>query len=282
METEYQRVWRGLETEETLPRRLRNFIDVDYKEFAAKVREAKPSFAEEVVKSVYAGDLYILRGAFSKEFMLDLRNRTFQLMQSTESSFHKILEGAPNFHRVVTTEAAKNYTFKSVRHSYYFFPWNPDPLQMREEVMQRWRICKLVGGRQADEWETNTPRDGVVDRIQIAQYPPGIGECEKHSDPITHQRFFISAYMSKRGHDFEEGGFYVQSQDGTLINTEDMFEIGDMCFGYASVVHGVAPIDPHKTCDWQKIDGRWWLGLYSISSNEMPEQQRARGYAVTT
>lgn len=280
MQTAYQKVWGEIEKESTQPSKARKFINVEYAKFAADVLAAKPEFVEQVVKSIYAGDIYILKNAFSKQFMLGLKDKAFKLMQSTPSSFHKVLEGCPDFHRIIDTETAKNYTFKSVRHSSFYFPWNNDPLQMREEVMKRWRICKLVSGRFADEWENNTPKDGVVDRMQVAQYPTEIGQSETHSDPISNQKIFISAFMSKRGEDYQKGGFYVLGEDGKFIDTEDMFEIGDMCIGYASVVHGVAIIDPDKKCDWTKPDGRWWLGLYSISSNEMPESKRATGFAV--
>ena len=51
-----------------------------------------------------------------------------------------------------------------------------------------------------------------------------------------------------------------------------------MAFGFATVVHGVAAVDPHKSVDWGVMQGRWFLGLYSVSSDEV--KIREVGHAV--
>ena len=210
--------------------------------------------------------------------MDDLRNKVFKIWSSTEPSFHKMIEGCPNFHRKQDEEIAKKYVFMSIRHSYYWFNWNGDSMSVNSEINKRWRIFKFLGGLKKNSFEKNTPKDGIVDRYQVARYLPGIGRSETHSDPYQNQKFFISAFMSKKGLDYKSGGFYVVKPGNKLLNIENDLDIGDISLGYATVMHGVDTIDPEKKPDWSAKDGRWWLGLYSNSTDMV--SKRATGQKV--
>ena len=48
-----------------------------FEEFKNKVLEEKKDFVESIVKSLYCGDVYILKGAYTKEFMKNLKVKTF-------------------------------------------------------------------------------------------------------------------------------------------------------------------------------------------------------------
>lgn len=274
----YRKSWEACEDPKTQPLYARKLVEMDYAEFAAKVREEEPGFVREIVESLYSGDIYLLKNGFPKKFMQDLLDETDVIWKQTPSSFHKMLEGCPNFHRIQDEETAKNYVFQSVRHSYYWFHWNPDPFSFDSiaPIMERWRIFKYVGGYRYDEYEKNTPKDGIVDRFQVARYLPG-GRSETHSDPYQNQRTFISAYMSKRGVDYDTGGFYVVGPGNKKIDVEDRIDVGDIGIGYATVMHGVAEIDSGRTQDWNQKNGRWWLGLYSNSTDYVKD--RATGVA---
>jgi hypothetical protein len=275
----FESAWLKVEDPVTQPSRLRNTLEVEYRSFLEQVYNGDQAYAESLVDSLYAGDAYLIRNAFTREYMLELRDRVYDYWTKTPSSFHKTLEGVPNFHRIIDPEAAKNYTFKSIRHSCYFFPWNEDPLNLWKPVLERWRLCKYIGGLDKTAYEGNTPKDGIVDRIQIANYPAEVGVSETHSDPWENQRLIISAYMSKRGEGYHKGGFYYIGKNDEQVDFEDQLEIGDMVISYATVYHGVATVDPDKKVDWDSKDGRWWLGLYSISSDEVKD--RAVGRAVS-
>lgn len=259
--------WQKIESDDTRPSYLRDVVDMEYAEFAAKVNAQEPKFVTQVVESLYAGDMYILRNGFPKKFMTDLIDKVYNTWSQSPSSFHKMVEGCPNFHRIVDKETAANYVFKNIRHSYYWFPWNGDPFGVIPEIMERWRVFKLLGGFRADEYENNTPKDGVVDRFQVARYLPGLGISETHIDPYENQRTIISIYASKRGVDYQEGGFHAIAKGGKMVDLEAGIEIGDIGIGYATVQHGVSLVDPNGTPDWTARDGRWWMGLYSNSSD---------------
>lgn len=260
------------------PQRVRRILDCDWQEFSEAVTKEKPWFVDEIVTSLYRGDAWVLRGAFPRAFMGAIKNRTVEWTSSRPASFHKMLEGSPDFHRIIDFETGKKYSFKGCKHSAYFYRWNDDPLRIWPAITERWRVVKKVMGLAPDAYEKFTPKDGVVDRIQVVRYPPAIGYLEPHQDPHLHQRVFLSAYMSKRGVDFEGGGFYFFGHGDRVVEVEDQLEVGDICIGYATVMHGVAPCDRDKTPDWAASDGRWFLSLYSNASDEVP--QRHTGHPV--
>src|SRR6185503_2173510 len=202
----------------------------------------------------------------------DLKRKAFEYGQSSPSSFHKMLEGCPDFHRIIDLEAGKKYSFNVCKHSAFFYPWNDDPLRVFDVVNERWRVVKQLMGLDLHSYERNTPRDGVVDRIQIAQYPSQIGFLEPHSDPYKHQRLFFSGYMTQRGVDYDGGGFYLVGAGDKVVEAEKGIQVGDIGLGYATVYHGVAPCNKDREPDWNSMDGRWFLSMYSNASDEYPDR----------
>ena len=274
----FRTVWERIERPETQPRYATALVVADYEEFRQLVTESEPRVVEALAQSLYGGEIYVLKGGFPQRFMQELLGKVDTFWRQTPPSFHKMVEGCPDFHRIQDEETAKKYVFQSVRHSAYFFHWNGDPLGIFPMIMERWRVFKYVGGYRFDEYERNTPKDGVVDRVQVARYLPKLGASETHSDPYQNQRFFISGFMSKRGVDYHAGGFYVVGPGDAFIDVETHIDVGDIAIGYATVMHGVERIDPEGQPNWESRDGRWWLGLYSNSTDTGKE--RATGKAM--
>jgi len=272
MENKYAPVWERLEDSGPRPERVRNVIQMGYQEFKGKVQEQSDSFVHSILDSLYSGDAYLIKGAFPKAFMTDLRKNVHAYWQERPSEFYKMLEGSPDFHRIIDPEAGKKYSFGSCKHSCYFYHWNDDPLDVFAPINERWRVLKLLMGLEPHAYESNTPKDGVVDRIQVVRYPPRIGFLEPHTDPYLHQRLIFSGYMSKRGVDFQGGGFYLVGEGDRVINVEDDIDVGDICFAYATVYHGVAHVDRDKEPDWEQDDGGWFLSMYSNASDEVPNR----------
>ncbi len=272
MENKYKRVWERLECSQPRPERVRAVVKMDYQEFKEKVHRQEESFIESIVGSLYSGDVYIFKKAFPQAFMVGLRKKVYEYCKNRPSEFYKMLEGSPDFHRIIDLESGKKYSFRGCKHSCYFYRWNDDPLDLFAPIYERWRVMKLLMGLRPDEYENNTPKDGVVDRIQIVRYPPRIGFLEPHSDPYLHQRLFFSGYMSKRGIDYQGGGFYLVAPGDKIVEVEDQIDIGDVSIGYATVYHGVAPADRDKEPSWELDDGRWFLSMYSNASDEVPNR----------
>ena len=274
----YKEAWEFLEERYPRPERVRYIIHEDYATFKQKVLGQSDEFVNKIVSSLYHGDVYILRRAFSPDWMRKVIKDTMGYFRSKPSEFYKMLEGTPDFHRLIDHETGKKYAFQVCKHSAFFYPWNNDPLNLFPTVYERWRVMKQLMGLETYAYEKNTPKDGVVDRIQIAQYPSKIGFLESHSDPYLHQRLFFSGYMSARGHDYHGGGFYLVGPDDKVVEAEGGIEVGDVGIGYATVYHGVAPCDTDQEPDWDTPAGRWFLSMYSNASDEVKD--RHTGYAV--
>ena len=97
----FKSIWEDCEKKNNYPSRANNIKVVDYKDFEKNVTEEKESFVLDIVNSLYSGDIYILKGAYTKEFMNSLRVRTFDYFKDKPSEFHKMLEGCPDFHRKI-------------------------------------------------------------------------------------------------------------------------------------------------------------------------------------
>lgn len=277
----WAKAWADMESAIPRPTRLRLVRSMAWNYFVDKVSKAEDFFVHTVVGSLYRGDIMILQGAFPPEFMRELKAKTRAWIQDRPPSFHKMLEGSPDFHRIIDLETGRKYAFAGCKHSAYFYRWNDDPLGIWPQITERWRVIKTVMGLSPDEYESFTPKDGVVDRIQVVRYPPAIGYLEPHEDPYLHQRLFFSGHMSKRGVDYKGGGFYALDELDRVTEVETQIDVGDVTIGYATVVHGVAPCDRDKTADWGSDDGRWFLSMYSNASDEVPQRHTGNPVKVS-
>jgi len=267
----FKKFWDKLESDGyKYPQRAREVIQYDYSDFATKIIKQDTKFAEEITKSLINGDIFILKNAFTKDFFDNVKIKCVNHFKNIKPSFHKMLEGSPDFHRIIDVETGKKYSFRVCKHSYYFYNWNSDPIKLFSETYDKWRKIKSLMGYNYNEFENNTPKNGVIDRIQIVQYPSKYGFLEPHSDPYKYQKFFISGYMSKKGKDFQDGGFYALDAKDNILDVEKFIDVGDLGVGFATIVHGVAPVNLNKLPNWEDInDGRWFYSLYSNQSDEI-------------
>jgi hypothetical protein len=276
----FKKHWNTLENETTPPTRLNKLKTIDFNELYENVRDENPKFSSDITNALYSGDVFIIKNAFDREFLDKLKIDCYKHFANEESSFHKMLENCPDFHRKIDEETGKKYSFRVCKHAFYFYKWNKDPLNIFPKIYKRWRVIKKLMGLDETEYENNTPKNGVVDRIQVVRYPSKYGFLEPHSDPYKFQRLFISGYMSEKGKDYNDGGFYVINKDNKVVDVEQKIECGDMGIGYATIIHGVAPANRDKEPEWSNPnDGRWFLSMYTNQSDEVKD--RHTGYSVT-
>ncbi len=269
--------WRKLEAGGPKPVHIRDVFEIPYGEFQDMVRNVDAQAAERLARSFYEGDGYILKGTCDLEFLKTLKDGAMQFSEDRPSTFHKMFDGCPDFHRLIDGETTKQYYADALRHVFFFFPWNDDPLNMMSEIYQRWQTFKVFSGRPPDTFSTNIPSDGVIDRFHIYHYPSGGGSLETHSDPVKNQRTIMAGMMSKRGVDYEKGGFYFVRPDGSMLDCEPQLDVGDFVCCYPSVLHGVEAVDPQSGLDWNPDKGRWFVGLYSVDSDHVQERDTISG-----
>ena len=272
----YKKLWDEYEIYDELPTFYKNIIEISYDEFKNKVYQNESNFAKNLVKSLLSGDIYILKEAFPKEYIEKIKLQTIMNWKNIKNEFFKMYEDCPNFYRNIDTSLSNNYAFKQVKRTQYFFPWNKDNLNLYEEIYKRWRTLKYISGYYENAWEQNTPKDGIVDRIQIVKYPSNSGSQELHQDPYIYQKFFISLYLSKKGVDFLDGGIYLVDSKKKKFSLENHVGVGDLSFGFGTIYHGVDIPKPIVGKDDDEYLGRWWIGLYSSESDYTKDRHTGR------
>ena len=269
----YAAEWEKLEKNKKIPSVYKKVKFVEYKEFAAKILEQSPEFIKSVVESLYSGDMFIIKNALDQKKVNHIIDEIHKFTQSCPSNFYKMLEGIPNFHRWIGKDLINSYSIKYTKHSIHMFAWNNDISDVRKIIMEVCRPLKLLAGLSQFEFENHTPKDLIVERLQIARYPP-TGFIESHVDANTLMRLVISGYLSTRSIDYHNGGFYFVDEKDNKCDVEDKIKAGDIGLFYASLRHGLDTIDPNKNPDIKKKDGRWWFGLNVHNSDEMEESKR--------
>ncbi len=253
-------IWEHAEAKNPLPEKFADVFEIEYKTLHDIFYEDKTSKFEAIVNRLISGSFLLVRNAFSHEEVDYIKRTMLKLQEESESRFFKMDGLIPDFWRDITAEHSHKYGVPVIKKSAYFFPWNKQK-DLFDLIYQRWRIFKVLGGKDAFFAEKKTPAEGLVDRIQVVQYPSGSGYLAGHQDPFHNQRLFISGYMSKPGVDFSGGGFWAMNSADQKILLEDVVNIGDMGAGYARIIHGV-----------HRIEGgvgsvRWFLGLYTNDSD---------------
>ena len=261
--------WSDIEKNIPQPSVLRNINEIEGDDFINIINTQDKEEIKNMISNLYSGDFYIFKNAFDKEFINNLRNNLVLFSKNSPSTFHKIIENCPNFHRIQDQKTLGSYSINAIRHSFYFFRWNKDEFNLFNTLDRYWSPIKFLSGLNYDAFINNTPKDKIVDRLQIVRYPKNTGFIEPHQHSTYNQRIVISVYMSKKTYDFDEGGTYFVSE-GNKLHVEDKIDIGDVGIFYGSMKHGVDSVTISKNNNNYSNDnlsGRWWMGLYSPESD---------------
>lgn len=222
-----------------------------------------PALVESAREGLRHGDCYILKNAVSREYCDQMRAYMTQIGRNSLPNYHPIAEGCPNFHRMNRWD--ERAYVKGCFHQFSFFPWNEDVLNLFERTKNVYRVKNLLTGVPQDKFLGKKPDEGCTARLAFQFYPKAIGGLNKHEDPVDyHQVSATIMTLSVKGHDFFEGGSYVEKEGGEPVMLDDITEPGDIIHTNAQVNHGVMTIDPHLSEDWLSFEGRWML-LFAIN-----------------
>ena len=275
MENPFESKWESVESAGPRPYFVRDIKTVRFDDFKRDVFRRDPKFVDSFVKSLYAGDAYILRDAFDPGSLRTLRDRVHAWGRQCPASSHRIIDGCPNYHEMMKDNVELPGRYCAVDHSHYFFRWNPDSLNLFRDVEEQWKVFKIAGGFDESIYKNNIPSTGLVDRIQIIHYPSGAGKITPHCDPSTNQKSLIGAMLTEPGKDYQSGGFFLLTADKERCDVEDQMELGSMITVYPSMYHGVDVIDPATEPDWSSNAGRWYMALFSVESHYSKERETA-------
>lgn len=273
------------QTQTTPAEGVSEVISVPYEILAVALEREDPKPFVDLVRPLWGGAMVLLKEAFSPQDVSRLKQISLNIRRTEPPSFHKVVEGVPNFWRDIREEEMGLYALEHIKKSVYLFPWNPESKEALELAYPRWRVLKTLAGLAPKSYENLTPKDGKVDRLQIVEYPAGTGFLAPHQDPDHNQRLIMSAYLSKRGADYEGGGFWALNKNGQKIEVEDYIDGGDLGTCVASIVHGVdatvasAPLNesPSPSDQGEGDRGsRWFVGFYTNDSDEVVSRKTVR------
>jgi hypothetical protein len=272
--------WNSLEKKYPKPTYIKKINILEFSVLKKALDEENISFIEKIIENLYLNqEAYILKRAVSNK----LRDVCIALANSynkeQKSNFFKMLDGCPNFHRIIDPEIAIKYSIYAIKHSFYFYNWNiksNNEKFLKKEVYSNWSYIKYLSGLKKNEYENNIPSNLIVDRLQVVNYPSGGGELRDHTDPIKNIRVVNGIILSKIGKDFDEGGFYFRDKNNEKKNIEMDLDVGDSVSFYGSIVHGVDKIDPASNLNWSLEKGRWFLGMYSNESDHVQNRVTAK------
>ena len=272
--------WNHLEQKYPAPIYVGQVKYMEFEDLKKAIDSKNENYLKKIIKNMYVKrEAYILRNSAKKklkETILDLANH---YKKTRKKSFHKMLDGTPNFHRPIDKKTTKKYSLFAIKHSFYFYNWNIKSKlekKLKEGVYRHWRYVKSLAGNGKNQFEKNIPSNKQIDRLQIVRYPAGGGELRDHVDPRKNQRVVSGIIMSKIGEDFLKGGFYFKSSKTKKINIEKRLELGDAVIFYGSIAHGVEKVDPQEKLSWKSNKGRWYVGMMVNDSDHVRNRLTAK------
>ena len=274
-----QNYWVHLENKSPPPRYVSKVSNLDFLTLKKAVDNKDINFVKKIIRRMYIDkEAFILKNSASKKLkktVLELANE----YKKRKSSFCKMYDGCPNFHRVIDKKITKKYSLFAIKHSFYFYNWNIKTKlekELKNGVYRHWRYIKFLAGNGKNKFEKNIPSDGQIDRLQIVRYPAGGGELRDHVDPRKNQRIVSGIIMSKLGVDFQKGGFYFKSSKLKKLNIEEHLDEGDAVIFYGSIAHGVDKVDPNEKLIWNSNKGRWFVGMFVNDSDHVRNRITAK------
>lgn len=244
-----------LEKESTAGLNYSGVIEIPYSEF----RELVLNNDDQLRRDIFEGKVFVVKGVYSVEELTNLRKAIHKYGQNTPPSFHKIQGKCPNFHNI--NEGNPLYKVLMRIHSYHFFDWNNDPVDIFRQVSDPLEVYETLCEYESGTIINNTWDDDVVPRLQIHHYPLGGGHTQMHRDPTNLVKVTWITMMTKRGVDYHTGGLYLLDLFGNKFYPEMELDldVGDTIVFYPPLIHGVDAIDSEASSEWDSINGRWAL-----------------------
>jgi hypothetical protein len=231
---------------------------------------SNPSRIAQIRSQIDEGDVFLLESAVRREWILKVRDYLIQVGRNSLPNYLPIQKGSPNFHRLNRLDE-RSYV-PACFHQFSFFPWNQDVFELFTRFKGIFQLRNLLNRLNANKFLGREPEEECTARLSFQFYPKGIGQMNKHADPVDfHQTVVPMLLMSQKGKDYVQGGGYIENASGKKLFIEDEAGIGDLVLFHAAIPHGVQIIDPTSPEDWVSFEGRWTL-LFAV--NKLAENVR--------
>ena len=234
---------------------------------------------DEFMRRISEPQAFLVKGFYPSAEIIHFRNQAFESGLTSESSWHALLDGCPDYHRL-----HDNYPqayVKQKMHGFYYHSWHTCNKKKFDYFRDIFSIKNFLAGIPEDEFLDNIPSDGLVARINIHHYPKGGGYQAEHIDPSgAHAQIQTLVIASQIGEDFHCGGVYARA----LARSERVFldggtSPGDLLVLSPAIQHGVDDIDPDVPYEYGTNDGRWII-LPVIVNSDYPDPRAIKPMQV--
>ena len=162
------------------------------------------------------------------KFFRECKKKLEKFAKETRPINPKIKSGIKNGFYLSKNLSNKGY--KTVDRSFYFFSWNKDKLKIYRKIINLYKPLKILNGLRKNQISKNKPRDGVVERLHIINYPLNSGQISRHYDPVNVSIFNFGLYVTEYGKDYTKGGFFVLNRNNKKIFIDKKIKKTDIIF----------------------------------------------------
>ena len=264
----FQLAWENLSLELDDPSMINDVHVLDYKVFEKNLKTVDKIFAFDLVEQLLMGDAFVLKQACSENTCKDIINWCFNNISQTETSDYKIIEGVPNFHKIINEEIIKEKSLEQIKHSHYFFRWNNDSYGIWSKLTSLLDVAKLINGYDKNQHKSNTNSAGDTNCLEIVRYPSGGRQLEPNTH-IKYNRKNLNYFLilNTRGEAYENGGFCAEGQYGDKVDFEMYLSAGDILMHYPTINNYVEEVDTKSKLDWTSTNGKWIIDFYPNNFN---------------
>jgi len=275
----YKNIWEDYLLDNYFPTMVRNIRKIDFSIFKDMVHNNEEE-TKKLILDMLSGDILILKNAIPTTVAKQIKKDLYDYGNETPESDLKTTHTIPNFHikskprkgsnknkQKGTREYKVEDGYDEVGHSYYFYRWNEDELNIFSRIDEVWDTVKIFNGMDVDEYKSKLPKDKIIDQVQVIQYPINSGEITSHCDMSRWQKTNLTFSLTEMGKDFDKGGQYFLDDKEEKVFSECDVKVGDAPMFISTIFHGVdTPESLDRKVDWKKLDGRWQLLATTIQS----------------
>ena len=244
-----------------------------YNYFVFKKKLKSINFVLKCLNDLSNGYIFILKNSIKPNF-LDYSKKKLNLLAKNSRPINpKIKSGIKNGFYISRNLDPRGY--KTVDRSFYFFSWNKDKLGIYKKIIDIYKPLKILNGLKNNDMSKNKPKDGIIERLHIINYPIHSGQISRHYDPVNVSVFNFGLYATEYGVDYTKGGFFVFNKNYKKILIDSKVKKTDIVLFFPSLIHGV---DKVKNLKLKKSDGRWFININHIQSHEVKNREYTQKY----
>ena len=119
-----EKYWKSLESKKPAPKSVKKISIIEFDKLKKSINGKNEILVKSLIRKMYEGEAFIIRKAAQKKLKKIIINLAKYYDKKQKSSFHKMLDGTPNFHRIIDKKITKKYSLYAIKHSYFFYNWN--------------------------------------------------------------------------------------------------------------------------------------------------------------